>query len=180
MRVFAKRLGHNHSVRSWPRRQGLRPGARLGVNRRNAWCGVGRTMLNNRRFPAPWLLEKCRTWIFFGTFRFSMDRTDAGHTSWRDCHRAPALALRGGGRKELLNCRSGCEPVSAVSRVGKAPATTTTVAVPVVREGVTMPIIRGIAISVSAAIRRCRAQRQAGRDASTTPAAAVPSPMPSG
>ena len=128
MRVFAKRRGHEHSVRSWPWRQGLRPGARLGVNRRNAWCGVGRTMLNNRRFPAPWLLEKCRTWIFFGTFRFSVDRTDAGHTSWRDCDRAPALALRGGGRKELLNCRSGCEPVSAVSRIGKASATTTTVA----------------------------------------------------
>jgi hypothetical protein len=32
MRVFAKRRGHEHSVRSWPWQQGLCPGARLGVN----------------------------------------------------------------------------------------------------------------------------------------------------
>src|SRR5215813_10536057 len=31
MRVFAKRPGHEHSVRSWPRRQGLPPVLALGI-----------------------------------------------------------------------------------------------------------------------------------------------------
>jgi hypothetical protein len=64
MRVFAKRLGHEHSVRSWPWQQGFAPAPAWGVN-----------AAPGKRAP---LFEKCRTWIFFGTFRFSVNCTDAG------------------------------------------------------------------------------------------------------